>query len=454
MEVLFLIIGLGLGYGIAYLFLKSKKSTIPDSLALDMEIIGLKKDLEFANTEKQRLSEEKEKLSLDYTQANADLIAANLRIKGSIEKFNAQEEKYTALKGEVEKVHEKYSTEFKNIANEILDEKSKKFTETNKTNIEAILKPLGDNLDTFKKKVEDVYNIEAKERFSLGEKVKELVEQTNKVSQEANNLASALKGQSKKQGNWGEVILESILQKSGLVKDREYFLQETIKDEDGKSLRPDVLIKLPDNRIIIIDSKVSLVAYDKFSSTDVTEEQAIYLGEHLKSIYSHIDDLQSKNYDNLEASLDFTMMFLPIEPAYLIAIQGDQNLWAYAYSKRILLISPTNLIACLKLMSDLWKRELQSKNAMDIVKRGEALYEKFVGFVESIEDVGDNLTRTQKSYDSALKQLQSGSGNLIGQAQKLKNLGLKSSKEIPKKMIAEDEEEEGFDPKDLEGLNL
>jgi DNA recombination protein RmuC len=302
--------------------------------------------------------------------------------------------------------------------------------------------------------VEETYDKESKQRFSLEEKVRELVEQTNKVSSEANNLANALKGQTKKQGNWGEMILESILQKSGLVRDREYFLQQTIKDEEGNNLRPDVLVKLPDNRVIIIDSKVSLVAYDRYCSTEVMEEQRIYLAEHLKSIYNHIDELQGKKYDNLEASLDFTMMFVPIEPAYLIAIQYDQDLWAYAYSRRILLISPTNLIACLKLMADLWKRELQSKNAMEIVKRGELLYEKFVTFTSTLEELGKHINRSQQSYSTAVGQLNSGSGHLVGQALKLKNLGLKSNKEIPAAMLPTDHEpDEVVEPKLIDEKN-
>ncbi len=354
-------------------------------------------------------------------------------------------EKLLIQKEEVVEMQKTSHLQFEKIANQILEEKTGKFTESNKQNIEALLKPLGENIDNFKKKVEETYDKESKQRFSLEERVKELVEQTNKVSSEANNLATALKGQAKKQGNWGEMILESILQKSGLVKDREYFLQQTIKDEEGKNLRPDVLVKLPDNRIIIIDSKVSLVSYDRFSSADTTEEQAIHLTEHLKSIYNHIDDLSGKKYDNLEASLDFTMMFVPIEPAYLISIQADQDLWAYAYSKRILLISPTNLIACLKLMADLWKREMQSKNAMEIVKRGELLYDKFVAFASTLEDVGKHLNKTQQSYTAAIGQLNSGGGHLVGQALKLRNLGLKSNKEIPASLLPSD-----FDREDME----
>lgn len=344
-------------------------------------------------------------------------------------------EKLATQKEEIAAIQKTAHLQFEKIAAQILEEKSGKFTEVNKANIEALLKPLGENISSFKKKVEETYDKESKQRFSLEAKVKELVEQANKVSSEANNLATALKGQAKKQGSWGEMILESILQQSGLVKNREYFLQQTMRDEEGKNLRPDVLVALPDSRVIIIDSKVSLVAYDRFSSADSAEEQAIHLSEHLKSIYAHIDELSGKQYDNLEKSLDFTMMFVPIEPAYLLAIQNDSGLWAYAYAKRILLISPTNLIACLKLMADLWKREMQSKNAQEIVRRGELLYDKFVSFVGVLEDVGRHIGKTQQAYEAAIGQLRDSSGNLIGQAVKLKSLGLKSSKEIPAAML-------------------
>lgn len=362
---------------------------------------------------------------IKLTTENSRLIAENASLN----------EKLKSHKDEILELQRTAQLQFEKIANQILEEKSGKFTEANKANIEAILKPLGENIESFRKKVEEVYTLESKERFSLSEKVKELVEQTNKVSAEANNLATALKGQSKKQGNWGEVILESILQKSGLEKDREYVLQPTLKDEEGKSLRPDVLVRLPDNRAVIIDSKVSLVAYDKFSAAETTEEQTLFIAEHIKSIKGHIEDLSSKSYDNLESSLDFTMMFIPIEPAYMIAIQRDSDLWSFAYSKRILLISPTNLIACLKLINDLWKRESQSRNAQEIVKRGERLYEKFIGFAESMEEIGKGLKKTQSVYETAVSQLNSGTGNLVRQAEQLKQLGLKSSKQIPKAML-------------------
>lgn len=248
-------------------------------------------------------------------------------------------------------------------------------------------------------------------------------------------MATALKGKAQKRGNWGEMILERILESSGLTKGREYFVQQSIKDDEGKTQRLDVRVNLPDDRVIIIDSKVSLIAYDNYSASEDSEEQKRFLTDHNSATKLHIDQLSEKKYDNIETSLDFTMMFIPIEPAYLLAIQGDTDLWAYAYSKRILLVSPTTLIACLKLFSDLWRREWQNKNAMDIVKRGELLYEKFVGFTENFEEIGRKLNSTQKAYDDALGQLKTGRGNVISQAIQLKNLGLKSDRKVSDKLL-------------------
>lgn len=354
-------------------------------------------------------------------------------------------EKLATQKTEIEEMQKTAHLQFEKIANQLLDEKSAKFTESNKVNLESLLNPLKQDIHLFKTRVEETYDKESKERHTLAERIVDLIAQTNKVSTEANNLANALKGQTKKQGNWGEMILERILETSGLTRDREYFVQQNIKNEEGKNLRPDVLVKLPDNRVIIIDSKVSLVAYDRFSASEQIDEQKSHAEAHLRSIYAHIDELSNKNYDNLESSLDFTMMFVPIEPAYVLAIQSDQELWANAYRKRILLISPTNLIACLKLISDLWKRELQSKNALEIVKRGELLYEKCVTFVSTFEDVGKHIQRSQQTYHTAMNQLNTGSGNIVGQALKLKELGLKSNKQIPLALLPSDYEPEQED---------
>ena len=237
----------------------------------------------------------------------------------------------------------------------------KKFTETNRDNISKILKPLNDEIAEFKKKVDDTYDKESKERFSLGERVGELIKQTDKVSSEANNLASALKGQAKTRGDWGEVILERVLEAAGFQRGREYKIQDSIRNEFGELLKPDVIIYLPEDRHVIVDSKVSLVAYDRYCEEEDEDKRKVLLNDHIKSIRTHIDQLHEKRYDQVSSSLDFTLMFIPIEPAYMLAVQEDTELWAKAYSKQIILITPTNLIAVIKVVSDLWNRERQSK---------------------------------------------------------------------------------------------
>lgn len=368
----------------------------------------------------------------ELTTKLTDLIAQVSKLTAN---NTALSEKLTTQKTEVEELQKTAHLQFEKIANKLLEEKSKSFTETNKTNIETLLNPLKEDINRFKEKVEATHTEDTKQRTSLEERIKGLIEQTNKVSTEANNLATALKGKAQKRGNWGEMILERILESSGLTKDREYFVQQSIKDDEGKTQRLDVKVNLPDERVIIIDSKVSLIAYDNYSASEESEEQKKFLTEHINATKLHIDQLSTKKYDNIETALDFTMMFIPIEPAYLLAIQGDSDLWSYAYSKRILLVSPTTLIACLKLFSDLWRREWQNKNAMDIVKRGELLYEKFVGFTENFEEIGNRLNSTQKAYDNALGQLKTGRGNVISQAIQLKNLGLKSDKKVSDKLL-------------------
>lgn len=349
-------------------------------------------------------------------------------------------EKLSFQKTETAYLHTQTALQFEQIAQKLLEEKSARFTTVNKQNMDALLGPLNENIDRFKKQVEETYDKESKMRFSLEERIKDLMLQTNKISAEANNLANALKTNHKKQGDWGELILENILQKSGLVKNREYRVQANFVTVEGKNVRPDIIIDLPNNRSIIIDSKVSLNAYDSYCNAENKEDQNLFLNNHLKALQQHIDDLSSKNYHDLVNSLDFTMLFVAIEPAYLLAMQQDTNLWNDAYKKRILLISPTNLIACLKLISDLWNRDVQDKSAKKIVKQAEKIYEKTVLFTKSFEQVGKQLQQAQDVYLKAQNQLKDGRGNILSQTNHLLKYGI-SPKNVLNDFNDEDDSE-------------
>ncbi|MFT3979261.1 MAG: DNA recombination protein RmuC [Ferruginibacter sp.] len=368
------------------------------------------------------------------------LATTTQRLANQAANNDALQEKLHTQKEELEALNKKFSVEFENIANRILDTKTEKFTELNKANLNLILEPLGKNITEFKTKVEEVYQKESEQRFSLGERVKELTELNRRISEEANNLTRALKSESKTQGGWGEMILENILERSGLVKGREYFMEYQLYDEQGnalrsdfadKKMRPDALIKYPDNRHVIIDSKVSLNAFTRCIDATDDATRMNELQEHVASIKRHIHALSARGYDDYSKTLDFVMLFVPSEPAYIAALQADPELWNYAYDKRILLLSPTNLITSLKLIADLWKREYQNLNANEIAERGAKLYDKFVGFISNLQDVGDHLQKAQNKYGEAYKQLSTGNDNLVTQATKLKELGLKTKKSLP-----------------------
>lgn len=365
---------------------------------------------------------------------NSELSAKNESLQKSLD----------TQKEEILKIQEESKLQFENLANKILEEKTEKFTALNQNNLKNILDPFQEKIADLKNKVNEAYEKENKERFSLAEKVKELAELNQQISDDAKKLTRALKGESKTQGNWGEMILESILEKSGLVKGREYFLEHELRDEDnnalfsefsGKKMRPDAVIKYPDERNVIIDSKVSLTAFTDLVDETDPDVYAIKLSQHLGSIKNHISQLSQKAYDDYDKSMDFVMMFIPSEPAYIAAMQADPNLWNFAYEKRILLLNPSNLITSLKLIADLWKREYQNRNSMEIADRGAKLYDKFVSFVENLEKVGRNLDQAKNVFNDAYKQLHTGNDNLIIQTQKLKSLGIKNKKDLPPSLI-------------------
>ena len=378
------------------------------------------------------------------------LTEAAVRQATLAEKLAARDEALARQKEELTALQERQRVEFKNLAAEILEEKSNQFKQTNRESLELLLKPFRDNIEGFRKKVEEVYEKEAQQRFSLKEEIRHLNEMNLRMSQEANNLTAALKGNSKVQGDWGEMILETILDSSNLIKGVHYQTQENIKDnETGANLRPDVILNLPEGKQIVIDSKVSLTAYVTYSETDAPEAQQRAVKEHVRSVRSHIAELAGKSYQTLlngqnkSVSPDFVIMFIPNEPACLLAMQQDSALWSDAYNRKVIISSPTNLFALLKIVDDLWKRDGQSKNALAIATEGANLYDKFVGFSETLLDLGRSLGAATGKYEQAMNQLKTGRGNLIRRAERLRELQVKASKSLPAQL--EDYDADGPD---------
>jgi DNA recombination protein RmuC len=417
MEVLYGVIGLVAGGILVYLIQRSR-------LAGRQQYIN------------ERVSQlEKENLALEVRiqERESEMIRLTRELAVATTELKNGKARLEEQKAEISSIQDKFRMEFRNLANEILEEKSKKFTEQNRTSLDQILKPLGEKIRDFEKKVGDAYDKEAQQRFSLKEEVKRLAELNKKIAEDAENLTRALKGDAKAQGNWGEMILESILEKSGLVKDREYIVQPSFQADDGRRMQPDVIVSYPGNRSVIIDAKVSLTAYERLVDASSPELREKHLKEHLISIRNHVTELSNKDYLDIYQveSLDFIMMFLPVEPAYMVAIKEDPEIWNYAYDRRILLISPTNLLAALKMIASLWRQEYQNKNALEIARQSGDLLDKFYALLSDLNDLGNRLKLTQKSYDEAINKLSEGKGNLIRRAQRIEELGAKTKKKLP-----------------------
>ena len=344
----------------------------------------------------------------------------------------------------LQEARDQLKLEFQNVANKIFEDKSQKFTEQNRENIEGVLKPMREQLSDFKKKVEDVYDKESKDRVSLLSEIIHLKSLNERISEDAINLTNALKGQSKTRGSWGEMILERVLEESGLHKGREYEVQAKYASEEGQRRHPDVIVHLPEGKDIVIDSKVSLKAYEKYCSADTEEKREKRLKEHVISIRTHIKELSSKRYEELEgiSTLDFVLMFLPVEGAFWTAIESEQGLFNEAFGKNIMLVSPSTLLATLRIISNIWRYEDQNKNALIIARKAGDLYDKFVGFVEALDDVGHRIGKAQESYETAHKRLIDGKGNLVRRTEELRQLGVKAQKDLPEDLVVQALEDE------------
>ncbi len=374
------------------------------------------------------LREERDQAILNATRLEVELDSERKQVQSRIESLNEAKEALT--------------NQFKNLANEILEDKARKFTEQNAQQLDVLLKPLQTKLSEFKEQVSNSYEKESRERFALKNEIERLASLNLKMSDEARSLTNALKGDSKVQGNWGELVLESILESSGLRKGEEYLVQDSHTQADGGRLQPDVVVKLPEGRHLVIDSKVSITAYARHTeaSDDAIAEQELLA--HIQSIRQHIQGLSGKNYAGIAdlSSVDFVLMFIPIEPAFLSALKAAPNLYQEALAKNIVLVCPSTLMATLRTVAHLWRQDQQNKNAMEIARQCANLYDKFVGFVDDLEQIGKRLDQAQSSYHDAFNKLKSGKGNLIKAAERVKELGVKPSKAIANNHLDQNDE--------------
>lgn len=432
MEIILLLGGIVVGAGLAWFMVSARfQKEIQEtaaSLSAEREKSRMVQDL--LSELKQQVETERMKV-LEVSQALA----------ATESDYRNLQEKLLEQKKDVESLTEKFSHQFKNLANDIFEEKSKKFTDQNKSNLFDLLKPLGEKIVDFERKVEETHKDNISRNSALREQLENLQRLNVQMTREAENLTRALRGDSKAQGAWGEFILESILEKSGLEKDREYTVQETFTTTEGR-LRPDVIIRLPQNKHVVIDSKVSLKAYNNFVNSETDADKALHLKAHLTSLRIHLKSLGEKNYQNItDTSPDFVIMFIPIEPAYILAIQSEKTLYEEALEKRIVFVSPTLLIPTLQLIKNTWKQEYQTRHVLDIATKAGDLYDKFVGFTDDMVNLGRKLDSSKKFYDESMKKLTLGNGNLVHRVEDLKKLGARTNKSIDSSLLkgAEDQ---------------
>jgi len=449
MEIVFLVIGVAVGVAIGWLVQrgKSKAAEVTGAQNLAKAEQEFMTQLASADKEKSLAEQQTNSLKLDLEESKKVLNAE--REKNEILNRNLAEaqtdlrnmqERLENQAKELEQLQKKFTTEFENIAGKILKENSKEFTTVNQKNISDILNPLKEKIQLFEKKVEDTYEKGLKDQTDLKAELKKLQDLNLKISTDAQNLTQALKGDVKKQGNWGEIVLERVLERSGLTEGQEFEREVVDTNMEGKTIRPDVIVHLPDKKHLIIDSKVSLVAYERLVNATTDEEREKAMKEHLLSLRSHVKTLSEKHYPsakNLNAP-DFVLLFLPIESSFSIAVQQDQDLFGYAWDNKVVIVSPSTLLASLRTIASIWRQENQTRNAMEIAQQSGALYDKFVNFIADLEKIGKGLDSARDNYDKAMNKLHTGRGNLVRTAEKIRVLGAKAQKEIPDKFITDD----------------
>ena len=440
MLILYIGISFVAGALLAFLVMMGRAASL--RAALNDEIARLDKESGILQERIVSLQAENQKLALEISTERQAKNEITIQFTRQDADYKNLQEKLNLQKAELEELNKKFTIEFQNIAHKILTENSSVFTSLNQKNISDILTPLKEKIDKFEKKVEDTYEKGLKDQNDLRVVLLKLHELNTQISEEANNLTRALKSDSKKMGNWGELILDRILEQSGLEKGKEYFTQYTDKSEEGATLRPDVVIMLPEKKHIIIDSKVSLIAYDRFVNTSDESEKEKWQKAHVDSVREHIKGLSAKKYTGAVSvdSPDFVLLFMPLESAFSLALQNDLELFNYAWQRRIVMVSPTTLLATLKTVESIWKHEKQTQNAMDIARQGASLFDKFVNFIGDLEKIGGQIDSLQHTYQDAHKKLTSGKGNLVRQAEKLKELGIKTEKSLSERLLPGDEE--------------
>ena len=448
MNIIFLFAGILIGMIVSFLILKSKllrqkEDFDREKVVAEQNFTQQKHELEkgksiFEDRNQSLLKEREELVQQIQLLRNENGIQGQQLARDEVDFSNLQE-KLDSQKNEMVTLQQRFTKEFEIIASKILKQNTEDFSLSNKKSITEMLLPLKEKIQIFEKKVEDTYEKGLKDQTDLKAELKKLHDLNIKISDEANNLTKALKGDVKKQGNWGEVILERILERSGLKEGSEYIKQESILSENGQRYQPDIVIHLPDQKHIVIDSKVSLVAYERLVNTDNEKNRAAFIREHLISVRSHIKTLSEKHYQHSPNfnSPDFVLLFIPIESSFSIAVQEDQDLFTYAWDNKVVIVSPSTLLATLRTIASIWQQENQTRNAIEIARQGGALYDKFVSFIADMESIGKSLETTRKTYDLAVNKLYLGSGNLVKRIENIKKLGAKTTKELPSDMLLE-----------------